>query len=259
MWAVLLSLAAVAGGRAQQLEPALRSPPGAVGNFAPVPFRVGEKVKYGVWWGILGRRGEATSEVVAIDTLRGRPSYHLWFHLRGSVLGVGINDTQESWLDTETLSSHRFKQDLNQPRYKRLRTLDFYPAELLWRRVEKPDSGALATDSPLDDVSFLYWIRTLDLEVGKRYEFNRYYKESGNPVAVEVLRKEQVEVPAGTFNTIVVRPAIRTTGMFKDGDAEVYFSDDERRIVVMMKTQLPIGKATMRLEEYSPAGDQLDD
>jgi len=223
----------------------------AAGHAASLPFAVGERARYGVWWGIFGRRGFATSEVLAVDTLRGQPCYHLHFHLKGSVLGLGINDTQESWLDARTLVSHRFRQNLNQPRYKRLRTLDFYPAEQMWRQVEKPDSGELAVKDPLDDVSFLYWIRTLDLVVGQRYEFNRYYKESGNPVAVEVLRKEVVNVPAGTFNTIVVRPFIRTTGMFKDGEAEVYFSDDERRIVVMMKTQLPIGKATLRLEDYT--------
>jgi hypothetical protein len=219
---------------------------------APVPFGVGEKVVYGVSWGIFGRRGVATSEIIGVDTIRGKPTYHLSFNLKGKVLAWGIDDTQESWLDTRSLFSHRFKQNLNQPSYKRLRTLDFYPAELKWRQVENPDSGALTTDIPLDDVSFLYWIRTLDLKVGKRYEFNRYYKESGNPVAVEVLRKEKVNVPAGTFNTIVVRPIIRTTGMFKDGDAEGYFSDDERRSVVMMKTQLPMAKATMRLEQYTP-------
>lgn len=247
---MLFALTIATGAGAQQDPPLLGRAVDT--SAAPVPFGVGEKVVYGVSWGIFGRRGTATSEVIRVDTVRGRPTYHLSFHLQGKVLAWGINDTQESWLDTRGLFSHRFKQDLNQPSYKRLRTLDFFPAELKWRQVEKPDSGELTTDVPLDDVSFLYWVRTLELEVGRRYEFNRYYKDSGNPVAVEVLRRERVTVPAGTFNTIVVRPIIRTTGMFKDGDAEIYFSDDEQRIVVMMKTQLPIAKAVMKLESYTP-------
>jgi hypothetical protein len=224
---------------------------------AAVPFGPGEKVTYGVSWSILGRRGEARSEVVAIDTVRGQPSYHLSFALRGKVIAFSINDLQESWLDVNNLYSHRFKQDLNQTSYKRLRTLDFYPAEMMWRRVEKPDSGALASDIPLDDISFLYWARTLDLQVGQRYEFRRYFKDSGNPVIIEVLRKEVVKVPAGTFNTIVVRPLIRSSGLFGEGgSAEVYFSDDDARVVVMLKTKLSVGTATMKLESYTP-GEQL--
>lgn len=224
---------------------------------AAVPFGPGEKVTYGVSWGIFGRRGTATSEVVRVDTVRGQPSYHLAFSLRGKVIAFSINDLQESWLDVGQLYSHRFKQNLNQTSYKRLRTLDFYPAEMKWRRVESPDSGDLASDIPLDDISFLYWARTLDLQVGQRYEFRRYFKDSGNPVIIEVLRKEVVKVPAGTFNTIVVRPLIRTSGLFSEGgSAEIYFSDDPERLVVMLKTKLSVGTATMRLETYTP-GEQL--
>lgn len=223
------------------------------GAVAAVPFGPGEQVVYRVSYGILGRRGTAWSDVVAVDTMRGKPAYHLSFRLQGGALGLNINDTQESWLDVANLYSHRFKQDLNQPRYKRLRTLDFFPADGMWRQVEKPDSGELASLQPLDDVSFLYWARTLPLEVGKRYEFNRYFKESGNPVIIEVLRREEVKVPAGTFNTIVVKPLIRTSGLFSEGgEAEIYFSDDDARIVVQLRTKLSIGRLTMQLESFTP-------
>jgi hypothetical protein len=224
---------------------------------APVPFGPGEKVTYGVSWGIFGRRGSATSEVVSVEDVRGQASYHLSFSLRGKVIAFGIDDVQESWLDVSDLFSHRFKQNLNQTSYKRLRTLDFFPDEMKWRRVESPDSGDLASEIPLDDVSFLYWARTLDLQVGQRYEFRRYFKDSGNPVVIEVLRRDTVTVPAGRFATIVVRPLIRTSGLFSEGgSAEIYFSDDWRRLVVMMKTKLSVGTATMRLESYTP-GEQL--
>jgi len=40
---------------------------------------------------------------------------------------------------------------------------------------------------PLDDAAFLYWIRTVPLEVGKkRYEYRRYFRPRGaNQVIVE--------------------------------------------------------------------------
>ena len=92
--------------------------------------------------------------------------------------------------------------------------------------------GSLDTSEPLDDVAFLYYARTLPLEVGETYTINRYFREDGNPVVLRVLRKETIRMPAGTFNTIVVQPIIQTDGLFGEGgEAEVYFTDDARRPV----------------------------
>jgi hypothetical protein len=245
-----LSLALSAQAQGQPAAPAAES-------VAAVPFGPGEKMTFRVTYGILGRRGTASTEIRGIENVRGNPTYHLSFRLKGGALGFSMDDLQESWLDVSRLYSHRFKQDLNQTRYERLRTLDFYPAERVWRRVEKVDSGALATEMPLDDVSFLYWSRTLPLEVGSTYEFNRYYKDEGNPVILKVVRRETVTVPAGTFNTIVVQPIIRTSGLFGDGGrAEVFYTDDERRLIVLVKTRMSIGTMQMQLEEYV-AGEKL--
>jgi hypothetical protein len=223
-------------------------------DVASVPFGPGERVVYGVWYGVMGRRGQAVSEVVGMEQVRGRQTYHLNFTLQGGVPLARVNDRQESWLDVGQLYSHRFRQDLHQVRYKRLRTLDFFPRDRVWRQAENQENtGALATDRPLDEVSFLYWARTLPLEVGRTYEFRRYYKDEGNPVVIQVLRRETVTVPAGTFNTIVVRPLIRTSGLFSDGgEAEVFFSDDERRIIVQVNTKVSFGTMRMQLESYTP-------
>jgi hypothetical protein len=220
---------------------------------AVVPFGPGERAVYRVTYGILGKRGEAVTEVAGVETVRGRQAYRLDFRLRGGVLGMNVNDHQQSWLDVGQLYSHRFRQDLHQVRYERLRTLDFFPAEREWRRLENEESGPLATELPLDDVSFLYWSRTLPLEVGRTYEFRRYFKDEGNPVVIRVLRRERVTVPAGTFNTIVVKPIIRTSGLFSEGgEAEIYYSDDERRMIVMVRTKFSIANMTMQLESFRP-------
>ena len=95
-------------------------------------------------------------------------------------------------------------------------------------------------------------LRKRPLEVGATYEFNRYFKDDGNPVTVKVLRREKVTVPAGTFNTVVVQPIIRTGGLFGEGgEAEVYFTDDWRRILVKMTSKVPvIGRLGLRLVSY---------
>ena len=113
---------------------------------------------------------------------------------------------------------------------------------------------SFTTSRPLDEVSFLYYARTLPLEVGQTYTLNQYFKKDGNPVVLKVLRKERVRVPAGTFETIVVRPIIKTKGLFSEGgEAEVYFTDDERRIMVQMRSRVPVvGSISLHLKEYRP-------
>ena len=69
------------------------------------------------------------------------------------------------------------------------------------------DSTAMpSVHDPLDDGSFLYFIRTLPLTVGETYSFDRYFRPDRNPVTIKVLRKEHIKVPAGEFDAIVVQP-----------------------------------------------------
>ena len=88
----------------------------------------------------------------------------------------------------------------------------------------------------------------MPLEVGKTYTFDRYYKPDRNPVTLRVLRKERVTVPAGTFDAVVVQPVIKTKGIFSEGgQAEVWISDDARRMIVQMKSQLKFGSLNLYL------------
>lgn len=234
-------------------------------KYATVPFGVREKATYKVSFGGIGV-GNGSSEVVAIDTIRGVPSYHFRFKIKGGMIVAHVDDTQESWMDVGNLTSMRFHQNIQEVKYKMLRTIDMFPSESIWKSVnhlrktddpKRLEEGELGSLQPLDDISFMYWARTIPLEVGKTYTFARYFKQDGNPVMVKVLRKETVKVPAGTFQTIVVQPIIKTKGMFsEDGEAKLYFSDDDRRMLVMLNTKLPIGSIKLQLQSYVPGEQQ---
>ncbi len=222
---------------------------------AVVPFGLGERMTYNVRLGIVGNVGTGSMEIdTMLHTIRGHDVYAMRFRLQGGVAFAKVDDDFLSWMDTESLFSHRFKQDQKEVRYERHRTIDFFPEQRTWRTIDGKESGTLPTEAPLDDVSFLYFVRTLPLEVGKTYSFNRYFKEDGNPVTVKVLRKQKVTVPAGTFNTIVVQPIIKTKGLFSEGgQAELYFTDDDRRYLVQLKSKVKILRSLdMQLTGYNP-------
>lgn len=262
---MLLLLGLAGSARAQEAGPIVppaplpQDGPSAVPMaVAPVPFGPGERLGYKVSVSPFGQVGRGSMEVVGLDTIRGFPAYHLRFNLKGGILFAKVDDRLQSWFDVSRLVSRRFKQDQKEINYERHRTFDFLPEERRWIRLDRNETGELATDQPLDDVSFLYFARTLPLEVGRTYTFDRYFKQDGNPVVLKVVRKETVTVPAGTFRTIVVQPIIQTRGLFgKGGKAEVYFTDDERRLLVQMKSDVPVlGSLNLYLQSYTP-GERL--
>ena len=220
-------------------------------SVAPVPFGPGEASTYRVRLGPVSV-GEGSMRILGTERVRGHRTYHARFEIAGGIPFARVDNRFESWIDVAGLFSRRFHQDQKEVRFERKRTFDFFPEERRYVIQGSGERGTLPTSQPLDEVSFLYYVRTLPLEVGETYTLNRYYQEDGNPVRLQVLRRETVTVPAGTFQTIVVRPIIRTRGLFAEGgEAEVYFSDDDRRILVQMRSRVPVvGSLSLHLTEY---------
>ena len=221
---------------------------------ARVPFGVGERAEYEVTLGVFGDVGRGAMEVVKLETVHGHQTYHLRFDLEGKVAFARVDDTLESWLDVAGLFTRRIHQDQREVNYQRDRWYDLFPDSMFYRRQSTGNTAPLASGEPLDEVGFLYWIRTLPLEVGRTYTFDRYYKASGNPVTVRVLRKETIKGTGGSdIPVIVVQPIIRTSGLFGEGgEAEVYFTDDWRRILVKMTSKVPvIGRLGLTLTSYT--------
>ena len=72
-------------------------------------------------------------------------------------------------------------------------------------------------------------------------------------MTIRVLRRERVRVPAGTFNAVVVQPIIKTKGIFSEkGEAQVWLSDDDRRILLQVKSKLKFGSLNLYLKSYRP-------
>ncbi len=217
----------------------------------PVPFGPGERLVYKVKVGVFSV-GEGSMSILGLDTVRGNPTYVGNLVIQGSLGPAKVNDDFRSWFDVESLQSWRFIQDIHDLNYRSYRHYEMYPEERRWDREDNDEFGTLGSSVPLDDVAFIYYIRTLPLLVGRTYTLNRYFKGEGNPVGVTVLRRDERETEAGKFNTIVVKPIIKTKGLFSEGgDAELHFTDDDRRILVYLKSNLPKfpGSLTLHLTE----------
>jgi hypothetical protein len=212
---------------------------------ARLPFKNGEQLQYQVKYGFLGV-GNATLQVLGLDTIRGTPAIHAQFTVQGGIRIYRVNDRYESWFEPASYTTVRTIQHIDEGSYDRDRRYEMYPERQMMSENGKPDTATVA--QPLDEASFLFFLRSIPLEVGQTYQFDRYFKPDRNPVTVVVERREQVKVPAGTFNTIVVRPAIKTSGIFGEGGrAEVWFTDDSTRTLVQLKSKLKFGSLNLYL------------
>ena len=193
---------------------------------------------------------------MSIDTVRGKDAYRfrLTFAARVNLLvkKYTTRDTMQSWVDTANFHSLRFHQDQlanGRPRTKRY---EIFPDRQSYTDGNQPEQPSV-TD-PLDDIAFLYFVRTQAFEVGTTIEWSRYFKAKNNPVVLKVLGKDTIEAAGRKWATIVVRPIIKTSSLFADGDeARVWISDDSARVIVQLNTKLSIGSITMRLKSYEPS------
>jgi hypothetical protein len=65
---------------------------------------------------------------------------------------------------------------------------------------------------------------------------------------VQILRREVVETPLGRFKTVVIKPLLKSEGVFTlSGDVFIWLTDDERRIPILIKSKVKIGSITATL------------
>ncbi|HET7456043.1 MAG TPA: DUF3108 domain-containing protein [Gemmatimonadaceae bacterium] len=220
--------------------------PSAAAVIAAVPFAVGEELTYKATFGGV-RAGTARMRVDGIEVVRGRPAYHVIFSVDGGVPFFRVHDRYESWIDVRSLASLRHRQQVSEGRYRRTTTYEIYPEEAQYQK-EGDAFMRPSVSNPLDDGSFIYAVRVAGVRVGETRRDERYFRPDRNPVVLTGLRHDTVTVDAGTYATTVVRPTIKTTGMFaEDGDAQVWFTNDARRYPVLVRSHFAKFSLTLAL------------
>jgi hypothetical protein len=223
---------------------------------APVPFGVGERFEYAAKFGILSV-GSASIEVASLDTVRGQSAYHFRFALDGSVPFFKIKSSLESWTSEDDFHSLRFRRESKENNRHYLRFWEILSDSGYYRQVEpEPLAAAPTPADPLDDASFLYFVRTTPLEVGKTYKFDRYFRSERNPIVITVLKRERLELPDGTkVSCLVLNPVIGESGLFAaKAEARLWISEDEQRVPVQIRSRYSFGTITLKLARIVRTG-----
>jgi hypothetical protein len=213
------------------------------------PFAVGEKLSYSAKLGML-TLGSGTLEVAAVDTVRGVESFRLRFRLQGKTMFYSLDDVLESWVGISDMNSRRFVQDFVENDKTIKRHYEIYPDSGFFREQGRDKTQATPAE-PLDDAAFFYFVRLTPLVVGKKYTYDRYFRKDKNPVTIEVVKREKMELPDGSkVQCLVLHPIIDTKGLFsKRSETRIWITDDARRLPVQIRSKFPFGTITLRLKD----------
>ena len=207
---------------------------------AALPFSIGEKLTYEVRLANGGKVGTATMWVEGPVDVRGTSTYVLRFDSRIRIALLSAVSSSSSWFDPLRGSSLRFLKHERNPLTHNDESVDLYPDQKEWRSA-KGDSGQSASSTPLDELSFMYFIRTLPMTPGATYRFDRHFDAARNPTTVSVIRREVIPTPMGELRVILVEMRVRDPRHFKgEGVIRIHLTDDDCRLPARIESTMPV-------------------
>jgi hypothetical protein len=202
-----------------------------------LPFAVGERLVYE--GRVRGIGGRGTMWIAGPVEVRGVPTYELHFDFFARVGPLTVSQKSISWLDPERMAALRFEKRERHLLARRDEAVELFPAEQRWR-ARDGETGASPTSAPLDELSFIYFIRTLSLTSDSTLRFARHFDADRSPTLIRMLGREQVSTPAGSFNTLAVEMRVRDPQHYKgEGTIRFSISDDHCRIPVRIESTIP--------------------
>jgi hypothetical protein len=217
-----------------------------------VAYSGGEYLKYDVHYSFV-TAGDAYLTVtdtvyggrkchIVTFTLESKPFFDIFYKVR---------DRYRTIIDAEGLFPWRFEQQIREGGFSRDFAAEFDQRE----NVAKTADGEYPIPPYVHDIiSAFYFARTVDYtgyRPGQRVELKNFYKDSTYSLPVKYKGRQTIEVDAGTFACIIIEPLITEGGLFKsDGKIYLWITDDERKMPVKVRTDIPIGTVESELTEF---------
>ncbi|WP_310570015.1 DUF3108 domain-containing protein [Gemmatimonas sp.] len=177
-------------------------------------FAMGEVLDYRVNVSRAGNVGQGQMRVEGPVMERGTLTWRLVFVMQAQRGPIKAIDRTTSWIDPTTFATTRFEKTERHPLSRDQETVEIDAANGTWARNNGAPQ-ALATPLPLDELSFMYFLRGLPLEHDGTFTFSRHFDEARNPTVVYVRGEELVETPAGVFRTRVLDMHVRDPKRFQ--------------------------------------------
>ena len=160
-------------------------------------------------------------------------------------MGLRFGAELTSYVGVQAFSSLRFHRKLIQGTSVNDVQFQIVPDSSRYRQIGDPRDWAAPAD-PLDELAFLYYLRTARLKPGATYNISRYFQTGYNPVQVRVTGRETRTLPDGKSAPVLVLEVTSRGSL-----VTLALTDDSRRLPVEIDLPLPFGRVTLALSRAS--------
>jgi len=206
------------------------------------PFTVGETLEYDARLGMVPA-GSAVTRVLRTDVVRGRPVFVFTMTGRGGPPGLGSAWAMTSWTGREPFTSRRFDRRVTLAGRTEDHQFEIVPDSLRYRELGGGRDW-ITPPAPLDELAFLYYLRTLALRPGESRALRGYFRNGYNPVTVTATGREPVTLGNGT-----VVPCVALTVTAAGTTSRVWLTDDLRRLPARLDLPLSFGRVRLTLRQ----------
>jgi hypothetical protein len=216
---------------------------------AALPFGAGERLSFVVSTSHFAKVGNAVMALDGSADVRGIPTLVASFTTRISVALLKASNESRSWIDTAHMASLRFTKHEHRPFSSVNDSVEIFPGLHHWAST-RGDSGIAQSDAPLDELSFIYFLRTTPFVPDSTYSFDRHYDTRRSPTTVRVVKRESLHTPAGTFETVELEMRVKDGTSYKgEGVLHLWISEDRCHLPVRMESVMPLlGTGILTLE-----------
>jgi hypothetical protein len=208
-------------------------------------LRVGEKLTYSTTWNGIPV-GQITFHIKDIVEIKGRKAYHIVCHAKSNRFLIPIykiDDTIETYMDCEYLHSLKFEQTLRHRKRTKHEVVEFDQINHKGYYTAIHTGEKKEFDIPencQDGLSAIYYLRTMDFDVGKEYTVDANVDEKNYKVLLKVLDYEFVTIPKmSKWIAFKLQPgAILKGNIVKKGKMWIWASVDKQRIPLLMRSKI---------------------
>ncbi len=215
-------------------------------------FNLGEKFEYEGTWGFI----TAAFATIAVDsiyhTYNGRKCYKISSITTSAkkldFMGQKVRDTNFVYYDVETHKPLLFKKIINEGNYHKKRRVLFDHVNQTVLYKEKVVRMSNATQ---DLLGAIFTVRNSNLEVGKATVVDVVDDGKFYSLYTKILKRETVETDYAEKKSFKVEPVLQSSGIFKnEGKMWIWFTDDEKRVPIMLKAKVVIGSIMVKLLKH---------
>lgn len=225
------------------------------------PFQVGEEVELAITYFNMAA-GYMTLKVNPFVQVNGKKSYDFTVNIKSSKVFsyfYAVDDRAQTFVDYNWLTPSSYTIKVNEAvQLKDIRSF-FDPLKqkaVYWeKKVAKgKDEEHKKKEWEIDPlsqnvISAIFYLRTLNLEVGREVAFT--VADAGKNLVFrgDVLRQEVLNTEIGEMDTLVVQPKFEIDGVFKPvGDIFIWLTNDERKFPVRIDAKIKIGTLVLKLK-----------